>query len=227
MKSKLRSSTYLHFIRHRGSVQAGPWFNSVYSQLQAPLDFNLFSSAYSGTRRRIGTSQITYKLEDEGFLPIPLFLPFKERTWDELGRACLLLRAIECLSEEDHSPFISKLYQGSDNYEQQALLRSLMILPLSTRYLATAIEACRTNVKTVFEAIACENTYPFHHFPISNFNQMVLKALFIGISLKRIVGLDKRLNPQLNQMVRDFASERKTAGRLIPEDIGLILSHQE
>ena len=111
--------------------------------------------------------------------------------------------------------------------EQRALLRILAFLPRPFSHLAIAVEACRSNVKPVFEAIACTNTYPCHYFPESNFNQMILKALFIGSSLHAIVGLPKRLNPQLRQMATDFARERKVAGRPVPEDIELVLSTQK
>ena len=76
--------------------------------------------------------------------------------------------------------------------------RHFPVLPDPSQYLSIAVEACRSNVKTVFEAIACHNTYPSHYFPDLNFNQMILKALFIGSSLKSIVGLQSRLNPELH-----------------------------
>jgi len=227
MDLEQKSDFYLEILGQRSTVQAREWFNRVYEQIQHPVNFNRFSAAYAGIRRRVGTFHFEFERYIEEFLPRSFILLFNGRTLDELGRACLLLRALESLSEEHHSGFISKVYQQSDTYEQQALLRSLMILPCPPRYLMTAVESCRTNVKTVFEAIACENTYPFHYFPDSNFNQMVLKALSMGYSLKRIVGMDKRLNPQLHQMVHDFANERKIAKRPLPEDIDLILSHHE
>jgi hypothetical protein len=71
----------------------------------------------------------------------------------------------------------------------------------------------------VFEAIACENPYPAAHFPELNFNQMVLKALFTGVALERVIGLDGRVTPELARMANDYASERRAAGRSVPADI--------
>ncbi|HET6521402.1 MAG TPA: EboA domain-containing protein, partial [Geminicoccaceae bacterium] len=80
-----------------------------------------------------------------------------------------------------------------------------------------------TNVLDVFEAIACDNPYPATHFPEANFNQMVVKALFVGTLLARVRGLADRDTPELRRMVGDFASERRAAGRPVPEDAGLVL----
>src|SRR5207249_4870284 len=74
------------------------------------------------------------------------------------------------------------------------------ILPRCERFLSTAIDACRTNIIPLFEAIACENPYPARYFPELNFNQMVLKCMFNPIALRRIVGLQSRLNPELSRM---------------------------
>ena len=52
---------------------------------------------------------------------------------------------------------------------------------------------------------------------------MVLKALFIGVRVERIVGLTRRLNPELSRMARDYAAERLAAGRTVPADLVLAL----
>ena len=73
--------------------------------------------------------------------------------------------------------------------EQQSWLRAVALLPEPQRVSAVVIDACRTNIVPVFEAVACENPYPRGYFPERNFNQLVLKALFNDIRLSRIVGL--------------------------------------
>ena len=76
------------------------------------------------------------------------------------------------------------------------MLKALPLLPEPERFEALAVEACRSNVLTVFEAIACENPYPQRYFVELPWNQMVLKAAFNGVALTRIVGLDERLEPR-------------------------------
>ena len=135
-------------------------------------------------------------------------------TWgaDEVARAALLVRGAASVSPEE-------LYDRGDNRERQAVLRALPLLADGERFLPLAIEACRTNVLTIFEAIACENDYPQRLFPEPNWNQMVLKAAFNGVALARIVGLDARKNAELARMATDFAAERRAAGRPVPADL--------
>jgi hypothetical protein len=79
-------------------------------------------------------------------------------------------------------------------------------------------------VGDVFQAIACENSYPASHFAEPNFNQLVIKAFFTGIAVRRIAGLEERKTAELRRMAADYASERRAAGRSVPGDIDLVLS---
>ncbi|HLV01258.1 MAG TPA: EboA domain-containing protein, partial [Acidobacteriota bacterium] len=73
------------------------------------------------------------------------------------------------------------------------------------------------------EAIACRNPYPARYFPELNFNQMVLKCLFVGVEIHRIVGLGERFNPELSRMCNDYVDEREAAGRSVPVEVWLAL----
>ncbi|HET6521196.1 MAG TPA: EboA domain-containing protein [Geminicoccaceae bacterium] len=141
----------------------------------------------------------------------------------DFARAALLARALDVLPPESHPAVVRELFRRGDYREQAAVLRALPLLPEPARFLDLAVEACRTNVLDVFEAIACDNPYPAAHFPGANFNQMVVKALFVGAPLARVRGLADRDTPELRRMVGDFASERRAAGRPVPEDAGLVL----
>lgn len=115
-------------------------------------------------------------------------------------------------------------FEQGDAREQESWLKAIALWPEAKAFLPDAIDACRTNIVPVFEALACENPYPSQHFPERNFNQVVLKAMFNSIALKRIVGLPSRLNPELSRMARDYAAERTAAGRSVPADINLAIS---
>jgi hypothetical protein len=159
-------------------------------------------AAFSGAARRAGKAPIA--IDGCG-------------TWgaDEVARVALLVRAYPRIVP-------AELWAHGDNRERQAVLKALPRLPDPAQFAALAIEACRTNVLTVFEAIACENPYPAEHFPELHYNQMVLKAAFNGVALARIVGLGVRRNHELSRMAADFAAERRAAGRPVPEDLRLI-----
>jgi hypothetical protein len=114
-------------------------------------------------------------------------------------------------------------FEQGDAREQQSFLRAIALWPEAKAFLPYAIDACRTNIVPVFEALACENPYPSQYFPERNFNQVVLKAMFNSIALQRIVGLPSRLNAELSRMARDYAAERTAAGRSVPADIHLAI----
>ena len=94
------------------------------------------------------------------------------------------------------------------------------MLPAPERFLGIAVDACRSHIQPLFEAIACENPYPARHFPELNFNQMVLKVLFTGVALERVLAFENRVTTELGRMAADYASERRAAGRSVPQDIG-------
>jgi len=115
-------------------------------------------------------------------------------------------------------------YKG-DNRERAAVLRSLYLLPQPESFLMLAIDATRTNVISIFEAIACDNPFPAHYFPQLNFNQMVIRALSLSIALDRVTGWCERNNDEMVRMCRDYVSERTRAGRKIPADTQRIIDH--
>jgi hypothetical protein len=146
---------------------------------------------------------------------------------DELGRVLLLGSAFGGLPPQGAALLLEECYARGDNRERQAILRALPFVPDAGRFVALAADACRTSVQTIFESIACENPFPAAHFPELNFNQMVLKAMFNGVALARIVRLDDRAGADLARMATDYAAERRAAGRSVPADIDLVLRHGE
>jgi hypothetical protein len=141
----------------------------------------------------------------------------------QLARMLLLVEACAALAPAQHLPFLTRCYRTSSNEERVALLRALPLLPECERFLPIATDACRTHVLDVFEAIACDSPYPARYFDSASFNQLVVKALFVGAPLARLEGLRARHGAELSRMVRDYVSERRAAGRSIPEDVALVL----
>jgi len=113
---------------------------------------------------------------------------------------------------------VDACFRTGDNDERRAVLRALADLPSPERFVPLAISACRLNVVPVFEAIACDNAFPARHFPEAAFNQMVLKALFVGVAIDRITNLRDRVTPELERMAAAYASERRAAGRPVSDD---------
>lgn len=138
----------------------------------------------------------------------------------ELARTALVLAALE---RHDEPALIVQLYRAGELAEQQSVLRMLAHLPEPQRFTELAIEACRTNARSVFAAIALDNPFPAAWFPDPAFHQMVLKALFLELSAASIVQLPARVTAELQRMVVGYADERRAAGRTVPDDIGWIL----
>ncbi|MBW7849892.1 MAG: EboA domain-containing protein [Rhodospirillales bacterium] len=128
---------------------------------------------------------------------------------DEAARLSLLLAA-EGGALADR---LDRLCTAADVGELVAYYRGLPLYPEPVRHLRRAEEGVRSNMRSVFEAVAHRNPYPAAHFPESAWNQMVLKAIFIGSSLDAIEGLDDRCNPALTRMLCDYAHERWAARR--------------
>lgn len=144
----------------------------------------------------------------------------------DAARALLLSSIAAAVTPDVFERIAIDCYEQGDAREQQSWLKALPLLPSPERFLPQAIDACRTNIVPLFESIACDNPYPSRCFPERNFNQLVLKALFVGAALDRIVDLRQRLNHELQRMALDFAAERRAAGRAVPADLPLALMNE-
>jgi hypothetical protein len=187
-----------------------------------PLDQVL--RAYTAASRQAGRGTLR-ATEDElqSLRALDPDLSLAQWTIDDVARAVLLLAVAQASPAQFHDA-ATGAYEHGDSREQQSWLRALPAYPKPERFLSTAIDACRTNIVPLFEAIACENPFPARCFPERNFNQLVLKALFNGIAMARIMGLSTRLNHELSRMAADYAAERRAAGRSVPADISVVMA---
>lgn len=135
-----------------------------------------------------------------------------EWTIDQVGRAILVLHWPSA-DADTYQAGLERLLQAGDTAELLALYRCLPLLPWPERWAARAGEGLRSNITAAFRAVATNNPYPAEQLSTGAWNQMVLKALFVGVPLAPIVGLDLRANQELAQMLRDYAHERWAASR--------------
>ncbi len=189
--------------------------------LGADLDRDAFEAAFAAAGRRLGTAAApgdAVVSDDAGSA-------WSIAAWglDEIGRAVLLIEGSGSVPVATQVAWVDGLYRTGALRERQAILRALALLPAPERFLAVALDACRTSTQPVFEAIACENPYPATHFPEDSFNHLVLKAVFTGVPLARILGLARRLTPELARMADDYTKERAAAGRSIPDDLDMLM----
>ena len=108
---------------------------------------------------------------------------------------------------------LETLFSTAEVNEQVALYQGLSIYPFPQHLQARTAEGIRTNMTSVFDAIALDNPYASDYLGEEAWNQMVLKSLFMERPLHRILGIDLRGNAALSLMISDYAHERWAAGR--------------
>ncbi|SFR91771.1 EboA domain-containing protein [Maribacter stanieri] len=123
----------------------------------------------------------------------------------------------EVLSEdiEFYTPKVANIIQVADTGELETFLKYLVLLPNPEAYKQTAVEALRTNIAIIFDAISLNNPYPAKYFNDQQWNQMYLKAAFMERDLSQIESVDERANEDLTRIISDYAHERWAASRKI------------
>ncbi len=205
--------------------KATAWFNEALGALATGYDRNAFLAAYAGADRRLRAFDATLSAADIKRLEMLGTRALEEWPLSRFARCAFISTVLGATPAMDHAAILDEIFRSGDNSEREALLAGLAAFPDPTRFLETAIESCRSNVETVFAAIACENAYPSLYFPEASFNQMVMKTVFIGLPLARVVGLEGRRNSELSRMAEHFAAEREAAGREVPSDLDLITAN--
>lgn len=142
-------------------------------------------------------------------------------TIDRAVRIWLLLSLN--LDNQQYLAVIKQLLNTADVRELTALYQALPFLPNPERYYHIATEGVRSNMTDVFNAIALYNFYPAAYFDELAWNQMILKALFVGSPLFKIQGLEQRANLTLATMLIDYARERMSAKRSVSPELWQIV----
>lgn len=228
------------WVDETADSQGVAWLREKTSAVEdgAP-NWQLFT-AFSGAPQHVGKRDLD--LSDEDLREADgLRSGWHPHNWstDQAARAILILS----YPPDDRGRYVDaleQLFSTADVRESVALYQCLPLLPYSGAFKARAAEGVRSNMTSVFNAVAHYNPYPAEYFDDGAWNQMVLKALFVGSPLFPIVGLDERANPDLARMLVDYAHERWAAQRSVSpelwrpvgpfadpdylEDLGLVLS---
>jgi len=179
-------------------------------------DKTVFAS-FSACVRHAGKAPLALSAADleSARATVPDWAP-SDWTCDQAARVFLLL-ALPPGSES--AQLMDQMWQTADMGEAVTLQKALAVLPYPEGHMARAREAIRSNIKSVFEAIAVRNPYPALNFDTVGWNQMVVKTFFVDVPLSLVVGIDRRANPPLSRMLDDLAHERWAAGRPFPPDL--------
>jgi hypothetical protein len=214
IKNQLRQ-----WLRNRLPAKGNEWLDGKLRQLAAdPSDRNL-SLAFGAVPRFVSKEPLNITEAElaeanrlrEGWNPAAW-------TTDQAARVLLLL-SVPPDNPDKYLRTLDGLFSAAEVGELTALYLSLPLLPYPQLHRSRASEGFRTNMNVVFNAVALDNPYPAESLDEAAWNQMVLKAIFIGSPLHRIYGLDKRTNLALAGTLIDFAHERWAAKRPVPYEL--------
>jgi hypothetical protein len=198
--------------------EAADWLLAQRERLRAGVSERDFNLAISLAPRRVGKADLVLRPEDlaAAHAARPGWDP---RGWtvDQAGRVVLLLA--DGTAGPAFAARLKSLFATADLSETICFLRGLPLYPDPELHLMRAREGARSGMRPVFEAVAHANPYPAEMFDEAGWNQLVLKALFIETALAPIQGLDRRANPTLARMLRDYAHERWAAGRAVSPEL--------
>jgi hypothetical protein len=166
--------------------------------------------------RRLGRADLA--LSDDDVVAAQTLRPsWRPDTWsaDEAARIVLVLSTWRD-DEAAFAALVDRVCGTADLGELVACFKGFAVFPAAERLCVRAREAIRSSVQPVFEAIASDNPYPADYLEDPAYNQMVVKCIFTGVPIEKIVALDQRRNAALLSMLRDLVSERHAAGRAVP-----------
>jgi hypothetical protein len=193
-------------LRKDGQV----WLDSRLEKILNPASARELFLTYSLIGRKLPTSKVSIP-EVKGD-PLTDYLRQDQPDLTSLARIYLLSKVLE--ADRDYFiPKVGQLIQVADTSELITFLRYLYFLPEGASFVNTGVEALRTNIADVFDAIALDNPYPAAYFNEQQWNQMYLKAAFMQRDLLRIREVSRRGNAALARIISDYAHERWAASR--------------
>ncbi|NKI26383.1 hypothetical protein HCG49_07385 [Arenibacter sp. 6A1] len=203
------SEQLFKILEHNLAEEEKQWLLSkIIHILEAESTKDLYLT-YSLIPSKIKLNELSITIGDA---ELSEYLRTQKATIHELGRIYLLVRVLE----ENATFFktkVANIIQVADKSELETFLKFLVLLPNPSDYKNQAVEALRTNIATVFDAITMNNPYPALFFNDQQWNQMYLKAAFMQQDLKQILSVDQRANAELARIISDYGHERWAASR--------------
>jgi hypothetical protein len=128
-------------------------------------------------------------------------------------RACDLAAAILLADSRVSAELALALHDGGDRDERRMLFRSLATDEAGRHFPVLWARAHRQNDPLLFAAAFLDADVAARLLPDPDWNRILLKTAFLDLALERLLGFERRLEPGLSAMLRDFAAERRAAGR--------------
>ncbi|MFZ1713240.1 MAG: EboA domain-containing protein, partial [Nitrosomonas sp.] len=119
----------------------------------------------------------------------------------------------------DSENIFAKIHRITELSEKIAYLKGLFLYTRSSYHQVQALEAIRSNTRSLFAAVCLFNPYPAENFMEGEWNNMILKALTWNFALDHIYGFDSRKNAALSTAICEYIRELRSANRDIPPDL--------
>jgi hypothetical protein len=198
-------------LRINGPAQM--WLDRTVKELQTLTNENSFYLAFSAASRYSSKQKIQLNhTELEEANSILRDWNIANWTTEQCVRVLLIL-LVNKKDPEEFKRILNKQFSAADVDELVALYAALPLFPFAEHFTERASEGIRNNITPVFDAVALNNPYPSQYLSDEAWNQLVLKAIFNNRPVHKIIGLGKRCNQTLTNMLVDFAHERWAAGR--------------
>lgn len=140
-------------------------------------------------------------------------------SYAQFARLYILLKASDFVAAEDYEKALHQLFDTADVNELILLVQALAFIPENQRFVQRAREAARSNMASVFSAVAHQSDFAFRNFDEAGWNQLILKAAFLAVPIWSIYGLRERNNASLVYMLKNYVTERQAASRVLPWDL--------
>lgn len=207
------------WINRQSSNEEVDWLRSQQAEIEEGAPSWKFFTAFSAVPRHVRKEDLDLSESDladaarlrDGWTP---------QGWsvDQAARTVFLL-SYPSDARERYVGTLDQIFSTADARESIALYQVLPLYPYPDGFRARAAEGLRSNMTSVFNAVAHDNPYPKEYLDEAAWNQMVLKALFVGSTLYNIQGLDERANSELARMLVDYAHERWAANRSVSPEL--------
>jgi len=192
--------------------------------------------AFALAARRVGRGPLRPDVDPAGVV---------HGTVDDAARAGLVVALADAVGTgQDCADRLAALYRQGDAAERRGVLRGLDALeergdldrtgsagsgstdPGATALVSTGLELAADALRTNDPSLVAAAVGPFgtRHLDQHTWRHAILKLVFQGVSLDAAGDLEARADDELDRMARDFAAERRAAGRTVPADLDRLTS---
>jgi hypothetical protein len=216
-----------HWLSRQVERDSLIWLDNKRRQISEGSSNLVLFTAFSGVPRYIGKQDL--KLTQDDWQAIETIRPgWFPGDWscDRVARILLIL-ALPQDNPDEYVHRVEQIFNIADVEELVTLYQALPLFSFPERFRLRAAEGIRSNMTAVFNAVALQNPYPAEYFDNIAWNQMVLKALFVGSPLHLIYGLEQRNNLDLSQMLIDYAREREAANRSVSPELWELVGNKQ